>query len=181
MKLVVGLGNPGKQYAKTRHNVGFIALDEFQTKTMDEFQWTKWEVSKKCNAEISQGNKDGTKIILLKPLTYMNDSGVPTQLAINFYKLKPADLIVVHDDKDIALGELKTQTDRGHAGHNGVRSIAECLNTQNFTRLRIGVASSDTKRMADIPEFVLGKFGLFEKITLKKSLQAAIQELSKLL
>ncbi len=181
MKLVVGLGNPGKQYAKTRHNVGFMVLDEFQEATTKDFNWTKWEVSKKCNAEISQGNKDGQKYILLKPLTYMNDSGVPTQLAINFYKLKPVDLIVVHDDKDIALGEIKMQTDRGHAGHNGVRSIVECLNTQNFTRLRIGVASSDKKRMTDIPEFVLGKFGLFEKSTLKKSLQAAIQELSKLL
>lgn len=181
MKLVVGLGNPGKQYAKTRHNVGFMVLDEFQESTIKEYNWSKWEVSKKCNAEISQGNKDGEKIILLKPLTYMNDSGVPTQLAINFYKLKPADLIVVHDDKDIALGEIKTQTDRGHAGHNGVRSIVECLSTQNFTRLRIGIASSDAKRMDDIPEFVLGKFGLFEKSTLKKSLQSAIVELSKLL
>lgn len=181
MKLVVGLGNPGKQYAKTRHNVGFMVLDEFQAATIKDFNWSKWEVSKKCNAEISQGTKDGEKIILLKPLTYMNDSGVPTQLAINFYKLKPADLIVVHDDKDIALGEMKTQTDRGHAGHNGVRSIIECLSTQNFTRLRVGVASSDKKRMDDIPEFVLGKFGLFEKSTLKKSLSQATLELRKLL
>lgn len=181
MKLVVGLGNPGKQYTKTRHNVGFMILDEFQTATAKDFGWSKWEVSKKCNAEISQGTKGGEKIILLKPLTYMNNSGVPTQLALNFYKVKPADLIVIHDDKDIALGELKVQVDRGHAGHNGVRSIIECLSTQNFTRLRVGIASSDTKRMADIPEFVLGKFGLFEKSTLKKSLLNASQELMRLL
>ncbi len=180
MKIVVGLGNPGKQYAKTRHNVGFMVLDELQATTASEYNWTKWEVSKKCNAEISQGSKAGQKYLLLKPLTYMNDSGVPTQLALNFYKVKPLDLIVVHDDKDIVLGEIKTQTDRGHAGHNGVRSIIECLATQNFTRLRIGIASSDTKRMTDVPEFVLGKFGLFEKSTLKKSLLAAILELQKL-
>lgn len=181
MKLVVGLGNPGKHYVKTRHNVGFMVLETFQETTNKEFNWTKWEISKKCNAEISHGTKDGEKIILLKPLTYMNDSGVPTQLAINFYKLTPNDLIVVHDDKDIPLGEMKVQTDRGHAGHNGVRSIVDCLSTQNFTRLRVGVASSDTKRMADVPEFVLGKFGLFEKSTLKKSLAQATLELRKLL
>lgn len=181
MKLVVGLGNPGKQYAKTRHNVGFMVLEAFQESTAKEYNWSKWEVSKKCNAEISQGTKDGIKIILLKPLTYMNDSGVPTQLAINFYKLKLADLIVVHDDKDIALGEIKVQLDRGHAGHNGVRSIIDSLSTQNFTRVRVGVASSDPKRMEDIPEFVLGKFGLFEKSTLKKSLAQAVDELQKLL
>lgn len=181
MRLVVGLGNPGKQYAKTRHNAGFMVLDELRKKTQADFNWTAWEVSKKCNAEISQGNKNGQKTILLKPLTFMNDSGIPTQLALNYFKISANNLVVVHDDKDIILGELKIQTDRGHAGHNGVRSIIEQIGTQNFTRLRIGIASSDAKRMIDVPEFVLSKFGLFESSAVKKSLQAAINELEKLL
>ncbi len=181
MKLIVGLGNPGKQYAKTRHNVGFMVLDALHQKTQTTCSWSTWEISKKYNAEISQGTYQGQKIILLKPLSFMNDSGVSTQLAMHFFKISPNDLIVVHDDKDIILGEQKIQTDRGHAGHNGVRSIIDQCGTQNFTRLRVGIASTDTKRMADIPEFVLSKFGLFEKSTLKKSLDAAVSELEKLL
>lgn len=181
MRLVVGLGNPGKEYAKTRHNVGFMVLDEFKSATQKQFQWSNWEVSKKCNAELSTASVAGQKIILLKPLTFMNESGVSVQLALNFYKLKPDDLIVVHDDKDIALGEIKNHLDRGHAGHNGVRSIIEQISTQNFKRLRVGIAASDPKRMTDIPEFVLGKFGLFEKNTLHKTLKNAVSELEKML
>lgn len=181
MKLIVGLGNPGKQYEKTRHNAGFMVLDELQDQTKKTIEWSKWEISKKCNAALSTGLVNGQKTILLKPLTFMNDSGVSTQLALNFYKLTTSDLIVVHDDKDIPLGEIKVQTDRGHAGHNGVRSIIDEIGTQNFTRVRVGVASSDPKRMTDIPEFVLSKFGLFEKSTLNKSLRAAATEIEKLL
>lgn len=181
MRLIVGLGNPGKQYAKTRHNLGFMVLDAFRADTLDQYHWSAWEISKKCNAEISQGELSGQKYILLKPLTFMNDSGVSVQLAVNFYKLTAADVLIVHDDKDISLGENKTQTDRGHAGHNGIRSIFEQLGTQNITRLRVGIASSDPKRMADTPNFVLGKFGLLEKTTLHRAIKAAVTALTQLL
>ncbi len=181
MKLIVGLGNPGKQYEKTRHNVGFMVLEQLREQTKKTIDWSTWEISKKCNAEICSGLYAGKKVLLLKPLTFMNDSGVPTELALNFFKIKTTDLIVVHDDKDIQLGELKLQTDRGHAGHNGVRSIIDQTGTQSFTRLRVGVATKDPKHMGDVATFVLSKFGLFEKSTLRKSLEEAATELEKLL
>lgn len=176
MKLIVGLGNPGKQYCKTRHNVGFMVLDALQ-KNREPIEWSAWEVSKKFNAEVATGTYHGTKIIALKPLTFMNESGMAVQLAMNFYKIKLAEVIVVHDDKDIPLGEIKIQTDRGHAGHNGVRSIIDHAGTQNFTRLRVGVAASNSKKMADMADFVLSKFGLLERRTLEKVITATLEKI----
>lgn len=179
MKLIVGLGNPGKTYEKTRHNVGFMVLDELREK-LSEYQISKWELSKKFNAEICGCNIKGEKIILAKPQTFMNESGVSVGLIGHFYKITPADLIVVHDDKDLKLGEVRVQVDRGHAGHNGVRSIIEHLSTQNFTRIRVGVASENAKKMEDTSKFVLGKFGIFEKGKLKEVIGKSIDEVIKL-
>lgn len=181
MKLIVGLGNPGKQYAKTRHNIGFMVLDEFKKATATEAQWSTWEVSKKCNAEISKGTFGNNSIILMKPLTYMNASGIAVQLAVSFYKISRSSIIVVHDDKDIPLGEIKTQTDRGPAGHNGVISIITELGTQNFTRLRVGIASADSKKMTNIPNFVLKKFSLLERRSVNQTIDDAVSALKKLL
>lgn len=181
MKLIVGLGNPGKQYAKTRHNMGFMVLDEFKRATESTANWSGWEVSKKCNAEISKGTIGNETVILLKPLTYMNMSGIAVQLATSFYKITPNSIIVIHDDKDIPLDELKTQTDRGSAGHNGVNSIITELGTQNFTRLRVGIASADPQKMTNIPDFVLKKFGLLERRAVKQSIDNAVAALKKLI
>ncbi|HYE60180.1 MAG TPA: aminoacyl-tRNA hydrolase [Candidatus Kapabacteria bacterium] len=181
MKLIVGLGNPGKQYEKTRHNVGFMALNALRERLSKECDMSEWQLSKKFNADVCGGTLQGEKIILAKPMTFMNDSGQAVQLLTHFYSLTHRDLIVVHDEKDVPLGDIKVQTNRGAAGHNGVRSIMEHIGTQDFTRVRIGIASSNPKKMKDTPEFVLGKFGLFERKPLETGITKAIQELLSLL
>ncbi|PIR03487.1 MAG: aminoacyl-tRNA hydrolase [Candidatus Magasanikbacteria bacterium CG11_big_fil_rev_8_21_14_0_20_43_7] len=163
MKLIVGLGNPGKQYEKTRHNAGFLLLDMLR----EHYGCNTWSLSKKCNSEIAEGMINEQKILLAKPMTFVNNSGQAVGLISQFYKLKPIDILVVHDDKDITLGEIKFQTDRGHAGHNGIRSIIEHLGTQNFSRIRVGIAPEEKERMKETADYVLGKFGMFERRTLK--------------
>lgn len=180
MKLIVGLGNPGKQYEKTRHNIGFMVLDALQ-ENLKEYNVGKWELSKKFNAEICGANIHNEKIILAKPMTFMNDSGVSVQLLAHFYQLTHRDIIVVHDDKDIMLGEIKIQNNRSDAGHNGVKSIINQIGTQDFTRIRVGVKSDNEKKMNDTAKFVLGRFGLFEKKTVQKMIQEAAQEILKII
>lgn len=180
MKLIIGLGNPGKKYEKTRHNVGFLVLDALHEK-MKEDHISSWEHSKKFNAEVAGVLYKNEKLILVKPQTFMNDSGVAVGAIAHFYKLTNRDLIVVQDDKDIPLGEIKVQRDRGTAGHNGIKSIVEHLGTQDFFRIRVGVASENKNKMENISDFVLSKFGLFEKGKLKLKIQHAVDEIIKLL
>lgn len=179
MKLIVGLGNPGKKYERTRHNVGFMILDEL-ARSLEKEGISKWELSKKFNAEICGVTLNGQKLILVKPQTFMNESGVAVSLIGHFYKVTPADVIVVNDDKDLKLGDVRVQTDRSHAGHNGVRSIIEHLGTQNFLRVRVGVASDNAKKMEDTAAFVLGKFGLLERGKLKEMIAKSVEEILKL-
>jgi PTH1 family peptidyl-tRNA hydrolase len=171
MKLIVGLGNPGKKYEKTRHNAGFMALDRLHEK-LKLNSINSWELSTKFNALISGCTINGEKILLAKPTTYMNRSGEAISLIMHFYKVSLHDLIVLHDDKDIPLGEIKTQSERGHAGHNGVRSIIDTLGTTSFTRIRLGIANPE--KMGDVPTFVLKKFGLFEKKKVEKMLLESV-------
>lgn len=189
MKLIVGLGNPGKQYQKTRHNIGFMVLDALQKEFEDSCDTgtpraslcgENWELSKKFNAETCGCTINNEKVILAKPMTFMNHSGQSTQLIMNFYKMKIGDLIVVHDDKDIKLGEIKVQADKNHAGHNGIKSIIEHIGTKNFTRVRVGVASENERKMSDTSRFVLGKFGLFEKKKADEVIKNSIEEIKKL-
>jgi len=176
MKLIAGLGNPGKQYKKTRHNVGFIILDSLQK----ELHGSDWTLSKKFNAEISEIGTGENKTILAKPMTFMNNSGQAAGLIMHYYKIKPESLTVVHDDKDIKLGEIKMQSNKNHAGHNGIKSIIEHIGTKNFMRLRVGVASENERKMSDTSRFVLGKFGLFEKKKLEEITKKSIAEIKKL-
>lgn len=150
MKLIVGLGNPGKEYQRTRHNVGFIFLD----KLMEKFEFPEFKTDKQSNAQISKGTINRKRVILAKPLTYMNNSGQAVQSLLAFYKLKPADLVVAHDDKDIPLGNFRVQSNRGSAGHNGIKSIFDHLGTKDFKRLRVGVAPET--EIHDTADFVLG-------------------------
>ncbi|MFZ2190494.1 MAG: aminoacyl-tRNA hydrolase [Candidatus Magasanikiibacteriota bacterium] len=178
MKLIVGLGNPGKQYQKTRHNIGFMVLDMLLKSLEPE---KKWDLSKKFNAEICELNFNNQKIILAKPMTFMNASGEAVQLIAHYYKLTHEDLIVVHDDKDLKLGDIRVQTDRSDAGHNGIKSIIQHLGTQNFTRIRIGIASENEKKMKNTADFVLGKFGLFEKKKVEEIINKSIEEIKTLI
>ncbi len=180
MKLIIGLGNPGKKYEKTRHNVGFLVLDALQERLTDE-HISPWEHSKKFNAEVAGYTTiKNKKVILAKPQTFMNDSGLSVQPLMNFYKMNSEDLIVVHDDKDIPLGEIKVQRDRGSAGHNGIKSIIQHIGTQDFMRVRFGVANEKMQTQETV-DFVLSKFGLFEKGKLKLKIQHAVDEILKLL
>ncbi|OGH84955.1 MAG: aminoacyl-tRNA hydrolase [Candidatus Magasanikbacteria bacterium RIFOXYC12_FULL_33_11] len=176
MKLIVGLGNPGKKYDKTRHNVGFMIVEELH-KQLLSFGINDWELSKKFNAYISGCSINGEKIILAKPTTYMNRSGEAVQNIGHYYKMHQKDIVVVHDDKDIMLGEIKIQENRGPAGHNGIKSIIEYIGTQDFLRVRVGIASENKKKMSDIPKFVLDKFGILEKKKLHASISEAIEKI----
>jgi len=177
MKLIVGLGNPGKRYEKTRHNVGFMILNALREK-LDS---SGWSLSKKFNAETSGLTVNGEKIILAKPMTFMNASGQAVQMIAHFYKITPRDIIVVHDDKDLKLGDIRIQEDRSHAGHNGIKSIIEHIGTQKFTRVRIGVASENEKKMRDTSKFVLSKFGYFERKKVEEVVKRSVEEIEKLI
>jgi len=186
MKLIIGLGNPGEKYKNTRHNVGFEFLDKLKT----ELDFPEFEFNKKFNAEISKDIYEiqDTKyeILLIKPRTFMNLSGVAVRSILDFYKLSPDDILVIHDDKDIALGEYRLATDSSSAGHNGVQNIIDNLGTQKFKRIRIGVGiksdisadlSAETLVKADV--FVLQKFSDEELEIIKKVLSDALEEVKK--
>ena len=133
----------------------------------------------KLHAEVANGTLDEKRVTLAKPQTFMNESGVAARALVDFYKLAPEDIIVVHDDKDVLLGEIKVQKDRGAAGHNGVGSIIEHLGTKNFTRIRVGVAPQD-KAIHDTAEFVLGKFTKEEQKILSEVVARVVEELKSL-
>lgn len=173
MKLIVGLGNPGEKYANTRHNAGFVVLDEIQK----ILSFEQFQPNKKFNAEISEGILNGEKIILAKPQTFMNLSGQSVQAIMAFYKISIEDLIVLHDDLDIELGAVKISADSSAAGHNGVQSIFDTLGTQKIKRVRIGIEGAEKKKdriMAGV-DFVLQSFST-EELESIKNLSAEIIE-----
>lgn len=178
MKLIVGLGNPGKKYSHTRHNIGFMVLDALR-EALAEYNINDWQLSKKFNAEICGCTINKEKIIIAKPMTFMNASGQAVQLIAHYYKIAPKDIIVVHDDKDLLLGKVKVQTDRGAAGHQGVKSIMDHIGTKKFTRVRVGIAIENERKMKDVPKFVLSRFGILEKKKVEEVIGEAIQEIKK--
>lgn len=138
MKLVVGLGNPGSQYARTRHNIGFMILDQLAT----DLHAPAWKLDTKFKAEVSEANIDNEKVILAKPQTFMNDSGSAVQKIMQFYKIDPADVWVVFDDVDVPFGRLKLRHDGSAGGHNGVKSTIANIG-QDFIRVRVGISLND--------------------------------------
>lgn len=176
MKLIIGLGNPGKEYERTRHNVGFMAVDRLNAELDSAGEKFKTE----HNAAVVKGMLAGRRVILAKPQTFMNDSGSAVQTLLAFYKLTPADLVVIHDDKDIPLGETRVQFGRGSAGHNGVQSIFDRLGTKDFTRIRVGVAF-DGKPILDTGGFVLGKLTKEEQKILDKAMENIDQEIKSII
>ena len=135
MQLIIGLGNPGKQYAHTRHNAGFLALDFLR----ESFNFESFHQESRFQAELSIGTLSGKKLILVKPSTFMNRSGTAVRALLDFYKLTPADILVIHDDLDISPGILKSTASSRAAGHNGVQNIIDTLGTQDFLRIRLGI------------------------------------------
>ncbi len=149
--LVAGLGNPGREYANDRHNVGFMVCDELARRHAASFR-------SKFSAELAELRIDGRRVALLKPQTFMNDSGRAVAPAARFFKVDPASLLVVHDDVDLEPGRLQARRGGGLAGHNGLRSIAAQLGTQEFTRLRVGVGRPERGDRRPVADFVLSPF-----------------------
>ena len=175
MKIIVGLGNPGINYEKTRHNAGFMALD----KLTEKFEFPAFTENKKVFGLTSKGKIGRTGVIFLKPGTFMNESGVSVQAALNFYKAEFKDLVVIHDDKDIPIGETKVQSGRGDAGHNGVKSIIEKLGTNEFTRIRVGIEPGE-EIILDTADFVLRRFSSGESKILKKVFENITEEIKSI-
>lgn len=150
MKLVVGLGNPGKEYAQTRHNVGFILIDKFLSEHNLDIK-----VDNKLNAAIVKTTINGEQVILAKPLTYMNLSGQAVSKIRSYYKIEIEDIIIVSDDTALELGKIRLRETGSHGGQNGLRNIIQELGTSNFKRLRIGIGDNPVMNKAD---YVLGKF-----------------------
>jgi PTH1 family peptidyl-tRNA hydrolase len=146
--LIVGLGNPGKEYEKTRHNAGFIALDFFMNKKAVGF-------NEKFGGYFNKFRINDNEVFVLKPLTYMNNSGQSVIQVVNFYKINPSDVVVMHDDMDIPVGEVRYKTKGSAGGHNGIKSIIQHLGTQEFKRVKIGISKPDQMTVID---YVLGKF-----------------------
>jgi len=185
MKLIVGLGNPGDKYEKTRHNTGFLFVDYiYNNPTTYNLQLTTaWKKNKSSNAIIAELRKDDEKIILVKPQTFMNDSGRAVKNIAIMYKLKDLhDLYIIHDDIDLEFGTYKIQSERGSAGHNGVQSIIDYMKTNGFVRIRVGIypAHIDNKAQLDITKFVLKRFNQEElKILYEKIFSEILSELTR--
>ena len=166
MILIVGLGNPGPKYKFTRHNLGFMAIDNLQL-TIDKF--SDWKNIKKLQAEISKGEINDQKVFLVKPQTFMNNSGKAVKVLTKTYPLNPKNLIVIHDDIDLPLGKIRISRGRGAAGHKGVESIIKELGTKNFIRFRIGVKPKTYNLEPKILDrFVLKKFNKEEEKIVKE-------------
>ena len=133
VSLIVGLGNPGREYAQTRHNIGFQVVSRLAEKHRLDFSRVQSE------AIVASGRVGGVRVVLAKPQTWMNDSGRAVGPLVRFYKVEPARLLIVYDDLDRPSGSLRLRSEGGHGGHNGMRSIIERLGTQEFARLRIGI------------------------------------------
>lgn len=149
--LVAGLGNPGREYARTRHNVGWLVLDELARRQSASFRG-------KFSGQLSELRLGELRLALLKPETYMNESGRSIGAARAFFKVDPAALLVVHDDVDLEPGRLQARLGGGLAGHNGLRSIAQSLGTNDFLRLRIGVGRPGRGDRRSVADYVLAAF-----------------------
>jgi len=180
MKLIIGLGNPGKQYAKTRHNVGFMTLDLLQT----DLKAPEFKRDNKFSGEITltDGSTSNlvvdspavSKVILVKPQTYMNESGRAVKIIADYYKIAINDIFVVYDDIDLPIGSIRIGQFDSSGGHKGVQSIIDCLKSSDFVRFRVGIKNSQTNKQP-AEKFVLQKFGLLEKSKINEAIERTVE------
>ena len=163
MKLIAGLGNPGGKYAANRHNIGFMAVDEIARR----HGFSPWR--RRFSGEVAEGRLGGEKTLLLKPMTFMNESGRSLGEAVRFYKLAPEDVLVIHDELDLAPGKLRIKSGGGHAGHNGLRSIMAHMGA-DFHRLRLGIGHPGDKRA--VHAYVLHDFARADRDWLEPLIDA---------
>ena len=159
MKLIIGLGNPGQEYNNTRHNVGFYYLDKLVQKLGLNYK-------KKFNGLYAKIKIESEDVIYLKPITYMNLSGDCVIQFVNYFKIDVKDILVIHDDLDIEIGNLKLKENTSSGGHNGIKSIINNLNTNAFKRLKVGIGNN---KLIDTKDYVLGYFTEEEKEILKQN------------
>jgi len=179
MKLIVGLGNPGKEYSSSRHNAGFMFLEALKDKFLyqKDIYATEWRVEDTFQSEISFVKRSSTIVaVLVKPMTYMNNSGEAVSKIAKKLDIGNIsdDMILIHDDLDISLGEFKIQIGKSPNGHNGVKSVEDRLGTNNFKRVRIGIENRQEKNIKG-EDYVLMKFSKEEKIILDEAIDKAIQ------
>lgn len=175
MKCIIGLGNPGKKYENTRHNIGFMVIDELAKRH-------HWQLNeRKFKGEYTLEHFQGEKVILLKPQTFMNLSGESVRPLMDFYQIDLEDIIVIYDDLDLPLGKIRLREKGGHGGHNGIRSLIDYLGTKDFKRVRIGVGRP-TNAMP-VVNYVLNPFAKAEEtdveISIKQSADACEAWLEK--
>ncbi|RSK25487.1 aminoacyl-tRNA hydrolase [Bacillus sp. HMF5848] len=162
MKLIVGLGNPGLQYKQTRHNVGFMVMDELASRLHTAFDKTNFK------GIYAVANKNGEKVILLKPLTYMNLSGECVRPLLDYFKLELDDLVVVYDDLDLPAGKIRLRTKGSAGGHNGIKSLIQHLGTQEFKRVRVGIGRPEGR--IPISDYVLSPFHKEEQALIQQAI-----------
>jgi PTH1 family peptidyl-tRNA hydrolase len=167
--LIVGLGNPGGEYAQTRHNAGFLLVEKLAS------DWkAAWANEKKFVARVAKAEHSGKKILLCQPQTFMNLSGESVGSLAKFYRLTPAQVFVAVDDADLPLGEIRLRPGGGNGGHHGLESIEQHLGSREYARLRIGIGRKDGARQ--ISNYVLGKFEAGEPAVLEKVLERASRQ-----
>ncbi len=150
MRLIVGLGNPGPKYERNRHNIGFLAIDAIARGHVELSPWRE-----RFHAHVSEGRLGGEKTLLMKPTTFMNDSGRAVGDALRFYKISPEDVVVIYDEMDLPPGKFRVKASGGHGGHNGLRSISAHIGA-DYRRLRLGVGHPGRKEL--VTNWVLGDF-----------------------
>jgi len=155
--LVVGLGNPGREHEQDRHNVGWMVMDELARRRDG-----RWRA--KFSGQLAEVRLDGLRLALLKPETFMNESGRSVAAAARFFKVEPEALLVVHDDVDLEAGRLQARAGGGLAGHNGLRSLSQSLGTQEFLRLRLGVGRPGRGDRRSVADYVLSPFESLEDV-----------------
>ena len=173
MILVVGLGNPGLEHSKTRHNIGFTALDMIS----ERYSFKNWK--NKLKGHYATGIVGKQKTILLKPQTFMNMSGSCVKSFVDYFKIENNNLFIIYDDIDLKLGVMKKKIGGGHAGHNGVKSIFENLQTSNLYKIRIGISRPEQKEK--VANFVLSKFSPDELIMVKDVLEKVTNDFEKII
>jgi len=167
--LIVGLGNPGAEYAKTRHNAGFQLVERLAGRWRAD-----WTLEKKFNARVARADRDAGRVFLCEPQTYMNSSGDTVGPLVEFYRVPRERLLVVVDDADLPLGEIRLRPGGSSGGHHGLESIEQRLGTREFARLRIGIGRHDGAR--EITGYVLGRFSSTEAALADKVLTAAADQ-----
>jgi len=172
MKLIVGLGNPGKKYARTRHNAGFLFLDFLA----DKWRMGEWKKNTTFQALMVETKKDGEKVLLVKPQTFMNNSGKSVGPLARFYKLKPMDILLVYDDIDLSPNRLRFRQGGSSAGHNGVESVAAALGSFAMPRIRFGIGRNERWKPE---EYVLRNFSQSELTALKHHFPEALKFLEE--